>query len=113
MSVSPILGAVTAGAFPVPQAAEPVLLALAAGVIVQAAWVGLRVAFHGVGTSRREFSHAVASVAIAAIITGIGREHGRLSLRRIIAGGATGLARLVERLPTEQPGMQRLGRRAG
>jgi zinc transporter ZupT len=71
MSVSPILGAVAAGALPVPQAAEPVLLALAAGVIAQAAWVSLRAAFHGVRTSRLEFSHTAATVAAAAVITGL------------------------------------------
>jgi zinc transporter ZupT len=71
MSVSPILGAVAAGAFPVPQATEPVLLALAAGVIAQAAWVSLRAAFHGLCTSRRELSHTAASVAVAAVITAL------------------------------------------
>jgi zinc transporter ZupT len=71
MSVSPIFGAVTASAFPVPEATEPVLLALAAGVIAQAAWVGLRAAFHGLCTNRLEFSHTVATVAIAAIITAL------------------------------------------
>jgi zinc transporter ZupT len=71
MSISPILGAVAAGAFPVPQATEPVLLALAAGVIAQAAWVSLRAAFHGLCTSRRELSHTAASVAVAAVITAL------------------------------------------
>jgi zinc transporter ZupT len=68
MSVSPIFGAVTASAFPVPQATEPVLLALAAGVIAQAAWVGMRAAFHGL---RTEFSPTLATVVIAAIITAL------------------------------------------
>ena len=67
MSVSPILGAVAAGAFPVPQATEPVLLALAAGVIAQAAWVSLRAAFHGVRTRRLQLSHSAATVAVAAV----------------------------------------------
>jgi ZIP family zinc transporter len=71
MCVSPILGAVAAGAFPVPQATEPVLLALATGVIAQAAWVSLRAAFHGLCTSPLEFSHTAATVAIAAVITGL------------------------------------------
>jgi len=71
MSVSPILGAVAAGAFPVPLATEPVLLALAAGVIAQAAWVSLRAAFHGLCTSRLGFSHTAATVAIAAVFTGL------------------------------------------
>lgn len=42
MSVSPIIGAAAAGAFAIPAAAEPVLLALAAGVLAQAARVSLR-----------------------------------------------------------------------
>jgi len=71
MSVSPIFGAVAASAFPVPQATEPVLLALAAGVIAQAAWVSLRAAFRGLSTSRREFSPVAATVAIAAVITAL------------------------------------------
>ena len=70
MSVSPIFGAVTASAFPVPEATEPVLLGLAAGVIAQAAWVGLRAAFHGLCTGRLELPHTVA-VAVAAIITAL------------------------------------------
>jgi zinc transporter ZupT len=71
MSVGPIFGAVAASAFPVPQATEPVLLALAAGVIAQAARVSLRAAFHGLCTSRFEFSRAAATVAIAAVITAL------------------------------------------
>jgi zinc transporter ZupT len=71
MSVSPIFGAVAASAFPVPQATEPVLLALAAGVIAQATRVSLRAAFHGLCTSRFEFSRAAATVAIAAVITAL------------------------------------------
>jgi hypothetical protein len=35
MSASPLTGAAVAGAFPVPEAAEPVLLALVAGVIAR------------------------------------------------------------------------------
>ena len=70
-SVSPILGAVAAGAFPVPQAAEPVLLALAAGVVAQAAWVSLRAAFHGVRTRRLQLSHSAATVAVAAVVTAL------------------------------------------
>ena len=45
MCVSPVVGAVVASAVRVPAAAEPMLLALAAGVIAQAAWVSLRAAF--------------------------------------------------------------------
>ena len=47
MCLSPVAGAAAAGAWPVPDAAEPVLLAMAAGVLAQAARVSLRAAFHG------------------------------------------------------------------
>lgn len=71
MSVSPLIGAAVAGAFPIPPAAEPVLLALAAGVITQAAWVSLRAAFHGLRTSRLLLSPATAATTMAAIITAL------------------------------------------
>jgi hypothetical protein len=45
--ISPVIAA---AAFPMP-AAEPVLLALAAGVIAQAAWMSLRAAFHCLRTA--------------------------------------------------------------
>ena len=69
MSASPIIGAAVAGAFRVTEAAEPVLLALAAGVIAQAAWVSLRAAFHGLRTTRLLLSHPAAATTMAAIIT--------------------------------------------
>jgi len=70
MSISPLVGAAAAGAFPIPEAAEPVLLALAAGVITQAAWVSLRAAFHDLRTSRLPLS-PTASATMAAIITAL------------------------------------------
>ena len=69
MSVSTFAGA-AAGAFPIPAAAEPMLLALAAGVITQAAWVSLRAAFHGLRTSRLLLS-PTAATTMAAIITAL------------------------------------------
>jgi zinc transporter ZupT len=68
MSVSPLIGAGAAGAFGVPAAAEPVLLALTAGIIAQAARVSLRAAFHGLRDSRLLLSHTAATT-LAAIIT--------------------------------------------
>jgi ZIP family zinc transporter len=62
---------VAAGAFPLAQATEPVLLALAAGVIAEAAWASLRAALHSVHTRRRGLSHTAATVAIAAIVTAL------------------------------------------
>jgi ZIP family zinc transporter len=70
MCVSPVIGAAVAGAFPVPAAAEPVLLALAAGIIAQAAWVSLRAAFHCPRTSRLLLSPTTATT-MAAIVTAL------------------------------------------
>jgi ZIP family zinc transporter len=69
MCISPLVGAVAASAVRVPAAAEPVPLALAAGVIAQAAWVSLRAAFRGLGTSRVQLFRPAVAVALAAIIT--------------------------------------------
>lgn len=69
MCVSPVVGAVVASAVRVPAAAEPMLLALAAGVIAQAAWVSLRAAFRGMGTGRVQLMRPAAAVAVAAIVT--------------------------------------------
>jgi zinc transporter ZupT len=71
MSVSPVIGAVTAMAFPVPEAAEPVLLALAAGVIAQAAWVSLRAACVDRRASRLQSSGTAATVTVAAVVTAL------------------------------------------
>ena len=71
MSVTPIIGAAAAGAFAVPAAAGPVLLALAAGVLAQAARVSLRAAFHGPRPARRLLSRPAAATAMAAILTAL------------------------------------------
>ena len=69
MCISPLVGAVAASAVRVPAAAEPVPLALAAGVIAQAAWVSLRAAFRGMGTSRVQIFRPAVAVVLAAIVT--------------------------------------------
>ena len=71
MCASPVIGAVVAGAFPTPAAAEPVLLALAAGVIAQAAWVSLRAAFPRGRVSQLPLTQAAAVTAMAAVITAL------------------------------------------
>jgi zinc transporter ZupT len=71
MCVSPLIGAAVPGAFPIPAAAEPVLLALAAGIIAQAAWVSLRAAFHGQRASLLPLTHTAATTTIAAMITAV------------------------------------------
>src|SRR5204862_4884354 len=69
MCISPVIGAAAAGAFGVPAAAEPVLLAVAAGVLAQAARVSLRAAFRGPGPTRLLLSRAAATTAMAAVVT--------------------------------------------
>jgi hypothetical protein len=69
MCVSPVLGAVVADAFPVPEVAEPVLVAAAAGVLVQAALVSLRAAFHGLRPRQLLVSRPAAVTTTAAVVT--------------------------------------------
>ena len=71
MCLSPVIGAAAADAFPVPAAAEPVLLAVAAGVLAQAARVSLRAAFHGLGASRLLLARPAATTTMAAILTAL------------------------------------------
>jgi ZIP family zinc transporter len=71
MCLSPVIGAAVAGAFSAPAAAGPVLLALAAGVIAQAARVSLRAAFRGLRTSRLLLSPLAATTTMAAILTAL------------------------------------------
>lgn len=71
MSISPLIGAAVADAFSVPEAAEPVLVALAAGVIAQAAWVSLRAAFDGLRTSRLLPLYPAAATAMAVVVTAL------------------------------------------
>jgi ZIP family zinc transporter len=71
MCLSPVIGATVASAFPVTAAAEPVLLALAAGVLAQAARVSLRVAFRGLRPTRLLLSRPAAATTITAIVTAL------------------------------------------
>jgi ZIP family zinc transporter len=71
MCVSPAIGAVVARTFPMPAAAEPVLLALAAGVIAQAGLVSLRAAFARRPTSPLPLTQTTAVTTAAAIITAL------------------------------------------
>jgi ZIP family zinc transporter len=70
MSIGPLTGA-AAGTFPVPAAAEPVLLAVAAGVLAQAARVSLRAAFRGLRPARLLLSRPAAATTTAAILTAL------------------------------------------
>jgi ZIP family zinc transporter len=69
MCVSPVLGAAAASAFAVPEAAEPVLLAVAAGILAQATWTSLRAAFRGLRPTRLLLSRPAAAATTAAILT--------------------------------------------
>ena len=69
MCLSPVVGAVTADAFAIPEAAEPVLLAVASGIIVQAAWMSLRTAFSGLLHSRLLLLRPAATTTVAAVVT--------------------------------------------
>jgi zinc transporter ZupT len=71
MCLSPVTGAAAADAFPVPQAAEPVLLAAAAGVLAQAARVSLRASFRGSRPARLLLSLPAATTTMAAILTAL------------------------------------------
>jgi hypothetical protein len=70
MSLSPVAGAAV-GAFPFPITAGPLLLAMAAGVLAQAARVSLRAAFHGLRTSRLGIIRPAATAAMASILTAL------------------------------------------
>jgi hypothetical protein len=69
MCLSPVIGAATTGTFAVPAAAEPTLLALAAGVLIQAARVSLRAAFRGLRPAHLLLSRSAATTTMAAIVT--------------------------------------------
>lgn len=68
MCISPVIGAAAAEAFPVPAAAEPVLLAVAAGVLAQAARVSLRAAYRGMRLTQLPLSRPAATTTMAAIV---------------------------------------------
>jgi zinc transporter ZupT len=69
MCLSPVVGAAAADVFAVPDAAEPVLLSVAAGILVQAAWTRLRTAFSGLLHSRLLLLRPAATTAMAAVVT--------------------------------------------
>lgn len=71
MSISPAVGAAVTSAVEVPAAAEPVLLALAAGILTQAAWVSLRAGRHGHRTRRLLVSRITTAAAVAAIVASL------------------------------------------
>jgi zinc transporter ZupT len=69
MCVSPAIGAVAASAYRFPPAVEPILLAVAAGVLAQAARVSLRSAFHHLRPAQAVLSRPAAAAVLAAAVT--------------------------------------------
>jgi ZIP family zinc transporter len=69
MCVSPIVGALVTEAWPFPARVEPVLLAVAAGVLGQAARVSLAAAFHQARRTWVAMSSPAAATLIAALVT--------------------------------------------
>jgi len=69
MCLSPVAGAAAADTFAIPEATEPIVLAVAAGILVQAAWMSLRTAFSGLRQSRLLLVRPTATAAVAAVIT--------------------------------------------
>ncbi|HEY3955430.1 MAG TPA: hypothetical protein VGM53_18825 [Streptosporangiaceae bacterium] len=69
MCASPVIGASLTAAWPVPAGAQPVLLAVAAGVLAQAARVSLAAAFQRVQVGRLALFSPAAAMLIAAAIT--------------------------------------------
>lgn len=69
MCVSPALGAAAAAGSRIPAVAQPVLLAVAAGVLAQAARVSLRAAFQRPHPGRVFISRPAAALAVAAAVT--------------------------------------------
>ena len=70
MCAGTVVGAAAAGVFPLPKAAGPLLAAVAAGVIAQAARVSLRVAFQHL-RPRILVSSAAAATFMAAAVTAV------------------------------------------
>ncbi len=70
MGLSPIAGAAAISTFPLPPAAEPLLLALAAGVLAQVARISLGGAFR-VRDGRRAAPRAVATFLATAAVTAL------------------------------------------
>ena len=71
MSVSPVIGAAVTSAFTVPEAAGPVPVAVAAGVLAQAARVSLRAASPRVAHHPSTALHPAAATTTAAILTAL------------------------------------------
>lgn len=69
MCASPMAGAAVAGTWPFPPGAQPVLLAVAAGVLAQAARISLAAAFHQVRLVRLAIARPAAATLVTAAIT--------------------------------------------
>lgn len=71
MCLSPVAGAATASAWRLPLPTEPVFLALAAGVLAQAARISLDAAIPRAPAGRRPAPRIAAAVLVAAVVTAL------------------------------------------
>lgn len=69
MCVGPFIGAAVTSTYRMPQAAGPLLISIAAGILAQAARISLRVAFRNVRPRAVLLSRPAAAVAVAAAAT--------------------------------------------
>jgi zinc transporter ZupT len=69
MCASPVIGVLVTSAFSMPAAASPLLLALAGGVLAQAARLSLQAACHGLSPGRFFLSRPAAATTAAAAVT--------------------------------------------
>jgi zinc transporter ZupT len=71
MCIGPVVGAAVTSAYHLPQAAGPLLVAVAAGILAQAARVSLLAAFDHLRPRAFLLSRPAAAVAVAAVVTAL------------------------------------------
>jgi zinc transporter ZupT len=71
MSIGPAIGAIAADAIPALLIAEPLLLAVAAGVLAQAARISLRAAFQHRRSGMRVMTAPAAAIVVSAAVTAL------------------------------------------
>jgi zinc transporter ZupT len=71
MCAGPVIGAAVTSVYPLPDGTGPLLVAVAAGVIGQAARVSLRAAFHQLPAGRLLLSRQAVAMAVAATLTAL------------------------------------------
>ncbi|MDQ2789052.1 MAG: hypothetical protein M3Y73_04830 [Actinomycetota bacterium] len=69
--MGPLVGAAVSSAYRLPEAAGPLLVSVAAGILAQAARISLRVAFHHVRPGAFLVSRPAVVVVVAAVVTAL------------------------------------------